>query len=98
MLHHHKPHEGAFNSEEVRILGAAFDEAWKAIQDSGAVFAQDGQAEAMREVIARRIIATASLGERERHRLRDDALLYLARKSCRVATRTEDIQCSSQAT
>ena len=87
MLHYPRLRDNAFNPEEVRILGAAFDEAWKAVQDIEAAFARNGQAEGMREAVARRIIATASLGERDKHRLRDDALVYLARQSCSAASR-----------
>ena len=79
LIHHLSSHEGVFNPEEVRILTAAFDETWKAVQENGAPFATNGQAEAMREAIALRIIAMAWFGDRDRRRLRDDALLYLAR-------------------
>ena len=70
---------GVFDAEEVRILTAAFDETWQAVQDSGAPFASNGEAEATRDLIALRIIAIARLGELDCGRLRDDALLYLAR-------------------
>jgi hypothetical protein len=65
MLQHIQEHEGVFNPEEVRILTAAFDDAWKAVQDSGAEIARNGQAEAMRAIIAQRILAMARLGERD---------------------------------
>jgi hypothetical protein len=72
-------HEGVFGPDEVRILTTAFDEAWKAIQDSGISLASNGQVDAVRELLALRIIDMALLGEQDPHRLRDDALLYLAR-------------------
>jgi hypothetical protein len=81
MLRHFECHQGVFDPEEVAILTSVFDEAWKAVQDSGAVFALNGESEATREIIARRIIALALLGERDRVRLREDALLYLARQN-----------------
>ena len=70
---------GVFDAEEVRILTAAFDETWQAVQDSGGPFASNGEAEATRDLIALRIIAMARLGEVHCARLRDGTLLYLAR-------------------
>ncbi|HEY7302041.1 MAG TPA: hypothetical protein VH684_29460 [Xanthobacteraceae bacterium] len=81
MLRQLKHHEGVFNAEEVHILTTVFDDTWKTVQDSGAKFALNGGAEATREIIARRIIAMALLGERDGGRLRDDALLHLARRT-----------------
>ena len=83
MLQHLKkhPHGGVFDPDDVRILTTAFDEAWKAVQASGV--ALEGRAEAVRELLALRIIEMAELGERDPHRLRDDALLYLARTNSR---------------
>jgi hypothetical protein len=51
MLHYLErfAHEGAFGPDEVRTLTTAFDEAWKAIQDSGISLASKGQADAMRD-------------------------------------------------
>lgn len=73
----------AFDAEEVRILTAAFDDAWKSIQGSGITFTSDGHADATREIIALRIIEMAQLGERDRHRLCDDALLHLTQSNLR---------------
>jgi FixJ family two-component response regulator len=70
---------GAFDADEVRILAEAFEQAWKAVQESGAPFACEGDASATREFLAMRIIDIAQLGERDPARLRDDALRYLAR-------------------
>jgi hypothetical protein len=70
---------GVFDAEELRILTAAFDETWQAVQDSGAPFASNGEAEATRDLIALRIVAMTRLGELDWGRLRDDALLYLSR-------------------
>jgi hypothetical protein len=83
MLRHLECHQGVFNPEEVAILTGVFDEAWKAVQASGTAFTLNGEAEAAREIIARRIIALALLGERDHVRLREDALLYLARRNGR---------------
>jgi len=70
---------GVFDAEEVRILSAAFDETWQAVQDGGGPFASNGEAEATRDLIALRIIAMARLGELDCGRLRAGVLLYLAR-------------------
>ena len=70
---------GAFEDNEVRILVDAFDQAWKAVQDSGAPFASEGQA--TRERLALRIIEIAQLGERDRNQLRDDSVVSGANKS-----------------
>jgi hypothetical protein len=78
---------GAFDSDEVKILSHAFDQAWQAVEKSGICFSSDTYKNAAREVLALRIIETAQLGERDPNRLRDDALLYLARtnlKSTRI--------------
>jgi hypothetical protein len=72
-------HAGVFDVEGVRILTAAFDEAWQTVRDSGAPFASSGAAGATQDLLALRIIATARLGEHDAGRLRDDALLYVAR-------------------
>jgi hypothetical protein len=69
--------QAAFGPDVVRILTAAFDDAWKSIQDSGMTFPSDRHADATRELLALRIIETARLGERDERRLRDDALLHL---------------------
>jgi hypothetical protein len=78
LLEKHAP-TGAFDADEVRVLTGAFDQAWKTIETSGALFTTNGHAEATRDLLALRIIATAQLGERDVGRLRDDALEYLAR-------------------
>jgi hypothetical protein len=74
MLGHLKSHQGVFSPEEVCILTAVFDEAWKTVQDEAGASALNGEAQAMRETIARRIIALALLGERDPRRLREQAL------------------------
>lgn len=78
LLETHAP-AGAFDPDEVRILTGAFDQVWKTVETSGALFAANGHAEATRELLALRIIEMAQLGERDVGRLRDDAIEYLAR-------------------
>jgi hypothetical protein len=79
MIHHLQKHaqEGVFEPDQVRVLTAAFEEAWKAVQGSGPI-ASNGHAEATREILALRIIEKARLGETDPIRLRDDALLHPA--------------------
>ena len=61
---------GVFNADEVRILTAAFDEAWNSVQENGGSLGTNGQAAATREFLALRIIQAARRGMRDRHRLR----------------------------
>jgi hypothetical protein len=75
--------DGAFDADDVRILTAAFDDAWKSIQDSGVTFPSDAHADATREILALRIIEMARFGERDQRRLRDDALLHLSQSNLR---------------
>src|SRR5258708_2841965 len=73
--------EAAFDVETVRVLTAAFDEAWHTVATSGIGFPSERHANAIREILALRMIEMAQLGERERGRLTDDALLYLTRSN-----------------
>jgi hypothetical protein len=71
-------HAGVFDPEQVGILGAAFDQTWQAVQETGTPFASNGIAEATRDLVALRIIAMARLGELDCDRLREGVLRYLA--------------------
>lgn len=73
----------AFDPEAVRILVAAFDDAWRSVQDSGITFTSDLQADATREILALCIIDMARRGERDVHRLREYALLHLTKSNLR---------------
>jgi len=79
--------DGAFDPEAVTVLVAAFDDAWKLLQASGAVFASDACAEDTRLTIAKRIIEMARQGESQRRRLRNDALTHFAKSNLRTALR-----------
>jgi hypothetical protein len=50
-------HSGAFDPAEIRILVAAFDKAWEAVQESGPI--SGAEAESARAVLAKHIIAAA---------------------------------------
>ena len=60
---------GAFEPEAIAVMSEAFEAALKELEDTGDV---------MREVIAIRIIAEATLGERDPVRLREAALAGLS--------------------
>ncbi len=69
-----KKHPAMFKAEEVRVLTAAFDQAWQLMERSGARFETDGHAEDVREVLAKHIIEAAKQGERDPKRLIEAAL------------------------
>jgi len=69
--------ETAFDPDTVALLASAFDTAWNTVKKSGSPLAADDQAASTRELLAKRIIATAQKGERDRQRLVDDALAHL---------------------
>jgi hypothetical protein len=64
---------GVFDPEALAAMGEAFDAACKALDDTG-------QPQIVREVIAQRIIAAASAGERDPARLLAAALPWLTRE------------------
>jgi hypothetical protein len=76
-----KEHSGAFDPDEVHTLIAAFDKAWESVQATGAIFDTDAAAEIARAVLAKHIIEAAKQGERDQGRLRDGALVALARSN-----------------
>jgi hypothetical protein len=72
--------EGVFTPETIKVLAAAFDDAWDRIVSSNAPWAQPDYAEAGRTIIAKYIIAAAKAGEKDGRKLTDDALLHLSRQ------------------
>ena len=70
----------AFTPEAVKVLTAAFDDAWARLQASGAPYSTPEYAEAARIHMARDIINAARRGECDQKKLSDDALLYLSRQ------------------
>ena len=79
-------HLGVFDPDDIRILIAAFDKAWEAVQASGVVYAED-KVGLVRAILAKHIIAAAKNGERDHSRLRDGALLALAQSNLRRTPR-----------
>jgi hypothetical protein len=73
---------GAFAPDAVRTLIAAFDGAWQSINANGARLSGQ-QSELTRELLAKYIIEQARQGELDECRLRDGALLHLARSNLR---------------
>jgi hypothetical protein len=80
-------HPGVFNPDEIRILVAAFDKAWESVQASGAIFDPATGAESARAILAKHIIEAAKYGERDQRRLRDGAIVALARSNLRSGPR-----------
>jgi hypothetical protein len=69
---------GVFSPADVRILVAAFEDAWRSLLASGITFASEHESKAVRDTLARHIIEQARYGERDQRRLRDGALLQYA--------------------
>ena len=59
------------------VLTAAFDQAWQTVVASGVAATLDGAAPAMREAIARRIVAMAEAGMTNASELAMDALAHV---------------------
>jgi hypothetical protein len=68
----------AFDPEATKTLGSAFDTAWNVLLRSRSTLAADDNARVTREVLAKRIVAMGRTGERDRHRLVNDALAHVA--------------------
>ena len=71
----------AFDSDTVALLSSAFDVAWDTLKKSGSPLAAEGQAAPTRELLAKLIIAMGDTGERDRQRLVDGALAFLAARN-----------------
>jgi hypothetical protein len=70
---------GVFGPDDVRILVAAFDAAWRSLLASGITFESDRESKAVCDTLAKHIIEQARYGERDQRRLRDGALLQYAK-------------------
>jgi hypothetical protein len=69
-----------FDPSVLHILSDAFEQAWQSVQASGQA---DTHQEEMRELLAKCIIERAKLGDRNKDRLRDAALVHLAKAKLR---------------
>jgi hypothetical protein len=69
-------HFARFDPTLTPILTEAFDRAWKTVEASGVAAALDGDAAAMREAVARRIVAMADAGMTNPTELAMDALAH----------------------
>ena len=72
--------DDVFDPGTVSILMAAFDSAWQSIKASGARLSEK-QSELVRVILAKSIIEQARQGEFDQVRLRDGALLHLAKSN-----------------
>ena len=69
---------GVFSHDDVRILVAAFDGAWRSLLAKGITFESDRESKAVRDTLAKHIIEQARYGECDQRRLRDGAVLQYA--------------------
>jgi hypothetical protein len=72
--------DDVFDPGTVSILMAAFDSAWQSIKNSGAQLSEK-QSELVRATLAKYIIEQARQGEFDEVRLRDGAVLHLAKSN-----------------
>jgi hypothetical protein len=79
----------SFDPEAIRILSAAFEEAWQALLRSGAKFGSDRRAEEARDTLAKYMIEQAKQGELDQRRLQEGALLHFTRSNLRSLPRDE---------
>jgi len=77
-----------FDPETLLILVGAFDDAWKAVETSGAPFASERYAETARQILAKSIIDDATRGKRGQHELTQSALLKLAQSNLKGKPRS----------
>jgi hypothetical protein len=76
-----------FDPEDTRILVAAFDKAWEAVQAGGVIFGTKAETDVARAILAKHIIEAAKQGERDQRRLRDGALVTFAKANLRSGPR-----------
>jgi hypothetical protein len=75
----------ALDPETTSLLGAAFDKAWQTVQTSGSPLADEKQADATRELLAKSILAAGHRGDRDINQLVEEALALLINTSARGA-------------
>ena len=91
MLHirKHDAIEGVFRPEDLRVLIAAFDEAWKRLEKSGVRFDSDYERQQVRNTLSKCIIEEAKGGERNKDRLCDRGLLLYCQSTLHAPPRTQ---------
>jgi len=67
----------AFDAETTRVLGSAFDAAWKKVGATNILPTDKRQVASMRELLAKFVIAKAEQGEKDPKRLIETAVLRL---------------------
>ena len=78
MIWYLRDYPGVFDSEQIRLMSKALDDAWTAVQASGASYAPGDEAERARAALAKWIIAATIGGELDPRRLSEGALADLA--------------------
>jgi len=68
----------AFDPETIVLLSSALETAWDSLKKSNSTLGTEAQSEETRSTLAKRIIERAQMGERDVHRLVEDALVHLA--------------------
>lgn len=76
---HSVPANNVFDAETTKILASAFDAAWEEVKTADGSSAGERHAAAIRELLARHIVALAQRGERDPGRLIKNALSRLER-------------------
>jgi hypothetical protein len=66
--------ERAFDPEIIRIMTAAFEDAWRTLNSKGGV---GPHTDAARDLLAKHIIGMAQGGERDLTKLRDGAIAFM---------------------
>jgi hypothetical protein len=70
-------HGQGFDDENLSLLGAAFDAAWKVVQDSGSPLAAEPDRSNTRELLAKYILVAGRRRKRDPKQLVEQALGYL---------------------
>jgi hypothetical protein len=73
------PASAFFDSEVVRVLGSAFEDAWEKLKTSDGTLTDERDAASTRELLAKRIIELGRHGERDHDRLVEHAVAHLAK-------------------
>jgi len=68
----------SFDPEAIEILSGAFDDAWAQLKASSSDFTRPAYERGAREIVAKCIIENAQRGERDRRKLCESALKFLA--------------------